>query len=90
MTCERFQGWGWRGVVCARGRRAAQRCCVCGEGASRVCDGPAPAGVRRGLCSRGLCRLHAVPHGDGRDLCPQCDTRAEKAGVQLGLFEGGK
>jgi hypothetical protein len=56
-------------------RPRLRRCYVCRElGATRLCDGPPPAGSSRTSCSRPLHPRCSSGHSEAldRDFCPPC------------------
>jgi hypothetical protein len=61
------------GFICSSGRR--QRCMVCRKNwATKLCDGPAPAGSRKKTCDLPMCSQCAKSVGEDRDLCPKCSA----------------
>lgn len=61
------------GYVCTRGGGGRKgRCVVCQRPSVAQCDGPRPAGRKRGDCDKHLCAVHRTSVGPDVDLCPAC------------------
>lgn len=56
-------------IICTRGGAYSSKCVYCDRPASKLCDGPAPAGSGRKTCDKNLCSRCATSGGPGRDLC---------------------
>lgn len=81
MPCEPFEGDGFSGLICSRGRRTPTRRCVCGSpNVLAQCDAPV-TGKASGTCDAHLCQKCRVSAGANLDYCPSHATAANLVGA---------
>ena len=75
MTCERVKIGDSYAIVCSRGPKRREKCCVdgCKAKVTRYCDWKVPEN-KSGTCDAPICALHATdpdPRMADKDLCPE-------------------